>query len=59
MYKAAEPQGALRGLASTKFVSAHRNLVFPNRNVNCASTTLSEFSRPWSNVLELVTFLAI
>ena len=28
-------QGALGALAPTKFVSAHRNLVFHNRNVSC------------------------
>ena len=43
-------RGALGALTPTKFVSAHRNLVFNNRKVsllvNCAPTTLSEFSRP-------------
>ena len=28
-------RGALGALAPTKFVSAHRNLVFHNRNVSC------------------------
>ena len=28
-------RGALGALAPTKFVSAHRNLVFYNRNMSC------------------------
>ena len=43
-------QGALGALAHTKFINVHRNLVFTIKCVllvNCAPTTLSEFSCPW------------